>query len=462
METTAPFDAARVWQQALAELQLQMRREDFQTWFHDAQLTSYDGATCLVSAENPFTVEWLGTKCRGPVTRALAGVLGGPVEVHFAVRSAEIGTEPAPLLRLDSTTPGTREPGRAGRRAPEPQRRPAVSPRFTFSNFVVGPSNRLAHAACVAVGEGGPLAPNPLFVYGGVGLGKTHLLHAIGHRAVQDGLEVAYVTSEAFTNEFIDAVSRNRMDAFRSRYRNVDLLLVDDIQFIAGKEQTQEEFFHTFNDVIDAGGHIVLSCDRPPRSLSTLAQRLQSRFSWGLVADIQEPDLETRVAILRAKTLQRGVFVIPENLLEFIAERITGNVRELEGALNRVFAHADLLAMPVDLDLAKSVLQATLPVNSRPGQEPDAIIKSVCRATGISRRTLEGKGRDKHSAHARHIAMYLLREQTDLSLADIGALLGGRDHTTVLHGHAKVAGAMKVDPQVQQSLASVKEILAGR
>jgi chromosomal replication initiator protein len=455
------LDANRIWQQALAELQLQMRREDFQTWFHDAELTSYDGATCFISAENPFTVEWLGSKCRGPVSRALAGVLGGPVEVKFSVRSAESPVDPAPPLLLDSV-PAPRERQRSRPPLRSHPNGPAISPRFNFGNFVVGPSNQLAHAACVAVSEGGPLAPNPLFIYGKVGLGKTHLLHSIGHRGVQDGLEVAYVTSESFTNEFIDAVGRSRMDAFRARYRKVDLLLVDDIQFIAGKEQTQEEFFHTFNAVVDAGGHIVLSCDRPPKLLSTLAERLQSRFSWGLVADIQEPDLETRMAILRSKLAGRQAREIPDDVIAFIAERVAGNVRELEGALNRVFAEAEMLQVAPDMALAVSAMESTLPVPGPQAADPDAMIKAVCRTTGVSRRAIEGKGRDKRSAHARHLAMYLLREQTDLSLADIGQLLGDRDHSTVLHGHAKIATAVATDAALRQTLSAVKDMLTVR
>lgn len=457
---TAPFDTARVWQQALAELQLQMRREDFQTWFHDAQLASIDGGTCLINAENPFTVEWLGSKCKGPVTRALAGVLGNPVEVRFAVRPSDVGDLERPALELAPSTTGPRERRRASAASHMPaSARPAVSPRFTFANFVVGPGNRLAQAGAAAVAEGGPLAPNPLFIYGGVGLGKTHLLHAIGHRAVQDGKEVAYVTSEAFTNEFIDAVGRNRMDAFRARFRKVDVLLVDDIQFLAGKEQTQEEFFHTFNDLIESGGHIVLSCDRAPRSLSTLAQRLQSRFSWGLVADIQPPDLESRIAILRTKLAARNVIDVPDNVVQLLAERATANVRELEGALNRVLAQADLLRVPVDLALAQAALEPTMPAGGRRAADTDAVIKAVCQVSGVARRALEGKGRDKRSAAARQVAMYLLREHSDLSLADIGNLLGGRDHTTVLHGHAKITAALPNDPALRQTLDAVRELL---
>jgi chromosomal replication initiator protein len=458
---TAAFDASRVWQQALAELQLQMRREDFQTWFRDAELTSFDGSTCLISANNPFTVEWLDSRCRGPVARAISGIVGSRVDVRFAVRPTMTAEDEPSALLLDAPQPAVRPRRKSAAEETPPTPRPARSTRFSFSNFVVGPSNRLAHAACAAVAEGGPLAPNPLFIYGPVGVGKTHLLHAIGHRAVQSDQRVAYASSETFTNEFIESVSRNRMDAFRKRFREVDILLIDDVHFLAGKEQTQEEFFHTFNEVVESGGQIVLTSDRPPHALAPLAERLQSRFSWGLIADIQEPELETRLAIIRAKLAERADTAIADEVLAFIAERVTGNGRVLEGALTRILAQAHVLGASVDIALARAALDSAFAA-ARPAVDPDEVIRTVCRATGVTRKVIEGKGRDRRSAAARQLAMYVLREATDLSLAEIGGLLGGRDHSTVLHGHGKVAAALETDAALCQTLAAIKSTLPQR
>ena len=308
VETAAIIDPSRIWQQALRDLEIQMSPADFRTWFADTKLDSSAGPVCVVSIENPLTKGWLETKCRGLVARTLQDLMGRPVDVQFAIRRQPSAPTPALELQAPVNVPkGRRSP--AARSRSQPDR--GGSARFTFDNFVVGAGNRLAHAASVAAAQRAGAAHNPLFIYGGAGLGKTHLLHAIGHYAIDDDLSVVYVSSETFTNEFIEAVSRGRMEAFRERFRQADLLLIDDIQFIAGKEGTQEEFFHTFNAVFESSGQIVLASDRAPRAL-TLAQRLQSRFGWGLVADIQEPDLETRVAILRAKVDGRGGQDVPK------------------------------------------------------------------------------------------------------------------------------------------------------
>jgi chromosomal replication initiator protein len=353
---------------------------------------------------------------------------------------------------------------RSGRRPATPEKNLVISPRYTFDTFVVGSHNQLAHAASVAVAERPGQVHNPLFIYGGVGLGKTHLLHAIAHCGLDRGLEVVYVSSETFTNEFIESISRGRMEEFRAKYRSTNILLIDDIQFIAGKEGTQEEFFHTFNAVHQASGQIVITSDRHPKAITTLEDRLRSRFVWGLMTDIQPPDLETRTAILHAKvadTVRTGRPVaVPSDVLDFIAAKVPSNVRELEGALNRVLAHAALWKTPITLDLAASALQEVLQPVGRVVIDPSVIIKTVCRATAVTRQDLEGKQRDQRVVIPRQIAMYLLRENSDLSLTEIGTLFGGRDHSTVLYSCQKVSTDIDKNDRLRSTVRAVRELLA--
>ncbi|MBI4213690.1 MAG: chromosomal replication initiator protein DnaA [Chloroflexi bacterium] len=459
MDTAAILDSSRLWNQALKDLQIQMSPGDFRMWFADTQLDSSDGPVCVVSIQNPLTKGWLETKCRALVARTLEDLLGRPVQVEFAIRRNQ--SLPVPDLQLQAPLPQARGRRLSAPPSLKPHSDRSVSARFTFDNFVVGPSNRLAYVASLAAARQPGVAHNPLFIYGGAGLGKTHLLHAVGHHAVDDDRRVVYVSSETFTNEFIESVGNRRMEAFRERYRRADLLLIDDVQFIAGKEVTQEEFFHTFNAVFEYSGQIVLASDRAPKAL-TLAQRLRSRFGWGLVADIQEPDLETRIAILRAKLAARDRCDAPIEVLSYIAERMPSNVRDLEGALNRVLAQADLLDAPVNVDLAKMALEHALPAEARRrSTDPEAIIKAVCHVSGMSRRALEGAGRDRRTANSRQLAMYLLREHTALSLSEIGSLLGGRDHTTVLHGHSKMTKRLPVEEPLREAVAAVRRELDG-
>jgi chromosomal replication initiator protein len=458
-------DTRQLWQNALGELQLQMRPEDFRTWFSDTRLLSYDGNTCVVAVENPFNLEWLSTKCAGLVSRTLYGLVGQPVDVQFVVGPPEANSMPAPPPLDLSSQPRRAARGRS-RRASLADTRPAISPRFTFDTFVVGHNNRLAHAASVAVAERPGQVHNPLFIYGGVGLGKTHLLHAIGHYGLDRGLEVVYVSSETFINEFIESISRGKMEEFRAKYRQTNILLIDDIQFIAGKEQTQEEFFHTFNAVYEASGQIVLSSDRHPKAIATLEDRLRSRFVWGLMADIQPPDLETRTAILRAKVNDAArvgsAVLVPTEVLDFIAAKVPSNIRELEGALNRVLAQADLLQTPVTVDLAAGALREIVDAAGHPAIAPEAVIRAVCDATGVSRQEIEGKQRDRRIVVPRQIAMYLLREETGLSLSEVGGLFGGRDHSTVMHSHEKIAADLERDDRLRQKVRAVRDALTSR
>jgi chromosomal replication initiator protein len=456
-------DTRQLWQNTLGELQLQMRPEDFRTWFRNTHLLAYDGDRCIVGTENPFNVEWLSSKCTGLVSRTLQSIIGNPVNVEFVVGRPEPPSPAPPPLRL--SPPPSRRAGRTNRRSqPLEDEGPAISPRYTFDTFVVGSNNGLAHAASISVAERPGQVHNPLFIYGGVGLGKTHLLHAIGHRALARGLEVVYVSSETFMNEFIDSIKQGRMDEFRAKYRRCRVLLIDDIQFLAGKEQTQEEFFHTFNAVYQASGQIVISSDRHPRAITTLEDRLRSRFVWGLMTDIQQPDLETRTAILRRKMAEAkqvgGSGPAPNDVLDFIAQKVPSNIRELEGALNRVLAYADLIHAPVTVELASLALNEMLESAGRRAVAPDAVVRAVCRAMNVSRQDMTTKARDRRVLVPRQIAMYLLREETDLSLSEVGALFGGRDHSTVLHSCEKITTELERNERLRASVRSAREALA--
>jgi chromosomal replication initiator protein len=329
--------------------------------------------------------------------------------------------------------------------------------RYTFNTFVVSANNRLAHAASLAVAENPAHAYNPLFIYGGVGLGKTHLLHALGHAAQERGKSVLYVSAEWFTNELINAIRSQTTEEFRSKYRNNDVLLVDDIQFIAGKERTQEEFFHTFNTLHGAGKQIVISCDRPPKALVALEDRLRSRFGWGLIADVQPPDFETRIAILRTKADGCSV-QLPDEVLTYIGRKIPSNIRELEGALTRVIAHASLMHVPLNLGTAQQALESILTHST--DLSPERIVSAVARHYDLSEEQLTGRSRARAVSVPRQLAMFLIREETSTSLPRIGQILGGRDHTTILHGCEKIGAQIETDEQLRRDWLAIKQVLS--
>ncbi len=337
---------------------------------------------------------------------------------------------------------------------------PRLNPRYTFSTFIVGANSRLAYAASQAVAEASGRSYNPLFLYGGVGLGKTHLLHAIGHSGLEQGLVVLYVSSETFTNDIVNAIRYRTTDEFRAKYRSVDVLLVDDIQFIAGKDSTEEEFFHTFNALHEMNKQIVICSDRPPKAIVSLEERLRSRFEWGLIADIQPPELETRVAILRAKCDMIGREV-PDEVIQFLASRVQSNIRELEGSLNRLLAFTQLQHMPLTLETAKSAL-ANLATDSRARRVSiPEILDAVAEYYRIPIEDLCGKQRDKHTVAPRHIAMYLMRQETDASLLEIGQALGGRDHSTVLHGCEKISREVNDNTTMRKEVLAIRQQLLG-
>jgi chromosomal replication initiator protein len=441
--------ADQIWQAALGELQLQMTKATFDTWVKNTHVISYEDGTFIIGVHNAFTKDWLENRLLTTIKRTLVGIVGRSVEVKFAVWTKEPPESDEALPLWQTTAPLPDES--SANHSPT-----MLNPRYTFDTFVVGSSNRLAHAASLAVAERPAEAYNPLFVYGGVGLGKTHLLHAIGHMSQQRCGEVLYVSSETFTNDLINSIRNHTTEEFRERYRNIDVLLVDDIQFIAGKESTQEEFFHTFNTLHSANKQIVISSDRAPKAILTLEERLCSRFEWGLIADIQPPDLETRIAILRFKAEQQ-VMPVPDEVIDLIAHRIQSNIRELEGALNRLIAHASLMRCPLTVAVASNALQDFGPA---PGSlSTDQIIETVAQFYNLETKDLVGRRRNKDIVTARHMAMYLAREETDASLPQIGRALGGRDHTTVLHGYEKIRAQVEEDDRVRREMLTVRELL---
>ncbi len=421
------MNAEQAWQTVLAQLQMDMPRASYDTWVRDTRPVGYENGMLTVSVRNAYARDWLDSRLAVTVNKLLIDTLNSKVSVKFIVSQTE---EIASPLDIESA------PASIEITPPEPKpRHVTLNPRYTFDTYVVGSGNRLAHAACQAVAEKPARAYNPLFLYGGVGLGKTHLLHAIGNTCHASGLNVLYVSSEEFTNDLIAAIRTHTTQAFREKYRSADVLLIDDIQFIAGKESTQEEFFHTFNTLHGQDKQIIVSSDRPPKSMVTLEERLRSRFEWGLTADIQAPDLETRLAILRSKAERTGR-LISDEILETVAKRVQSNIRELEGALNRIIAYADLSGASLTPNLVEVALADLMP--SRGDIGADTIVTEVADYYKLTVEKLLGRDRTKEVAHPRQIAMYLLREEAKISFPQIGEVLGGRDHSTVMSAIEKI------------------------
>jgi chromosomal replication initiator protein len=440
---------------------MEMPRASFDTWVRNTRPVSYQNRTLTIGVHNAYARDWLESRLASTVSRLLVGIMNDSVAVNFIVNGNPKEAEAEETLQLaDELEPsGLATPERIVVTEEPPARNPSLNPRYLFETYVVGSGNRLAHAACLAVAEKPARAYNPVFLYGGVGLGKTHLLHAIGNACHQRGLNVLYVSSEEFTNDMINAIRTHTNQAFRDKYRSADVLLVDDIQFIAGKESTQEEFFHTFNTLHGQDKQIIVSSDRPPKSLVTLDERLRSRFEWGLTADIQPPDFETRLAILRSKA-ERTARQVPDEILETIARRVQSNIRELEGALNRILAFADLSGAPLTSSLVELALADLLP--QRSDVPPDKIIELVAREWHTTPEALLGRDRSQKIAQPRQVAMYLLRKETDASLPQIGDLLGGRDHTTVMYAIEKISNQIETKTDLRKRVANVKQQLYGQ
>ncbi len=442
------MDTTRAWQTVLGQLEMEMPRASYDTWVRDTKPMSYENGLFTIGVRNAYARDWLESRLATTVSRILIGVMNRTVDVDFVVSQAEraeVVEDQHASSNADESDSPVQKLAHAN-----------LNSNYTFDNFVVGSGNRLAHAAAQAVAEKPAKAYNPLFLYGGVGLGKTHLLHAIGNACVMRGLNVLYVSSEEFTNDLINAIRTQKTPAFREKYRTADVLLVDDIQFIAGKESTQEEFFHTFNTLHGQNKQIIVSSDRLPKSMATLEERLRSRFEWGLTADIQAPDLETRQAILRYKAEESG-YHVPDEILEVIANRIQSNIRELEGALNRVVAFAELSGTLITTELAETALADLLPQIIE--IQPQSVLSVVAKEYKLTPDRLISRDRSRAVALPRQVAMYLMRQEIDISLPQIGKEIGGRDHSTVMYAIDKIADSIERDEPLRRRILQIRQKL---
>mgnify|MGYP001597697134 CR=1 FL=1 len=461
------MDLQVLWQSTLGEIELTLSKANFTTWFRNTFITSFEDGRIMIAVPNTFTKSWLERKYHDSIAKALRSACQQPIrEVRYRVEVRN--TTLLPIEHLTENPQGMASAGemaetsQADTNSPENVRgrELGLNPRYTFPQFVVGKNNELAHAACMAVSAKPGLAYNPLFIYGGAGMGKTHLLQAIGHHVCQDFTEakVCYVTCERFTNEFIQALRSGAVNDFKDRYRTVDLLLIDDIQFLTGKEGTQEEFFHTFNTLHQNSKQIVIASDRPPKDIQTLESRLQSRFEWGMMVDITKPDFETRVAILQAKAREKN-YPLSTELLHTIAGAIQSNIRELEGALNKIVAYHQFKNIQATSASVQPLLQSFTPTITKRTVSPRFLIEVVITHYDITMEQVLGKSREQRFALPRQIAMYLLREETKCSFPTIGDHLGGRDHTTAMHACGKIAQLVQNDPQTKQDLTLIRERL---
>ncbi|MBA7482621.1 Chromosomal replication initiator protein DnaA [subsurface metagenome] len=431
-----------VWEELLSKLEKKLKPQNFKTWFKPTQLYSATSEKLTIMVPNDFFKKWLDRYYMGMIRREIAKISGHEMEVDFILPPKYSNIKKRKNVSLKKKRSVSR-----------------LNHKFHFNSFVVGNNNRLAHAAALAVAQSPARAYNPLFIYGKVGLGKTHLLQAIGHYITENSeLTFTYLSSEQFTNELINAIRDDKTTAFRRRYRNTDVLMVDDIHFLAGKERTQEEFFHTFNALHEAHKQIVLSSDRSPIEIPTLEKRLQSRFEWGLIADIQSPDLETRIAILKKKAEIENM-ELPDEVATFIAERIKTNIRKLEGCLVRITAHSSLFKEKIDMNSVKEILKGILPEEKPRPITVELVQKTVSKYYKIKESTIKGKKRSRSIAFPRQIAMYLCRELTEDSFPEIGAKFGGKDHTTVMYAYRKIVEQAKKDEVLSNELKELENIL---
>jgi len=441
-----------LWNQSLSKMEKKISKPSFETWLKSTKAYMLQGDILTVTAPNEFARDWLEERYSHLISEVLLELTGEELEVKFIIPSNQEDDE------FIVPAPGKKR--KKNEHAQNDFNQSMLNTKNTFDTFVIGSGNRFAHAASLAVAEAPAKAYNPLFIYGGVGLGKTHLMHAIGHYVLEHNprAKVVYLSSEKFTNEFINSIRDNKAGEFRDKYRSVDVLLIDDIQFLAGKEQTQEEFFHTFNALHEESKQIVISSDRPPKEIPTLEDRLRSRFEWGLITDITPPDLETRIAILRKKAKAEGLD-IPNEAMLYIANQIDSNIRELEGALIRVVAYSSLINKDINADLAAEALKDIIPSSKPRIITILDIQKTVGQHYSIRLEDFKAKKRTKTVAFPRQIAMYLSRELTDFSLPKIGDEFGGRDHTTVIHAHEKISKLLQTDSQLQRQVKEIQEQL---
>ncbi len=440
-----PPEIKSFWQQVLEGLEKDINRQSYDQWLKPLKPVAYHNNTLMIEVPNHFSRDWLQERYEPYIKQDFEKISGQEVALRF-ILSCEVPEIEEQFARQTAQTKSSSND------------LTILNPKYTFDSFVIGNSNHFAHAAAFAVADTPVITYNPLFLYGGVGLGKTHLMHAIGHHVFRNSTNhynIAYVTSEKFTNDLINAIKDDKTPQFRSKYRNIDILLIDDIQFLAGKERTQEEFFHTFNSLYEDHKQIVISSDRPPKDIPTLEERLRSRFEWGLIADIQPPDLETRIAILRKKTQEFDESIVPDETVTWIANRIQSNIRELEGAFVRISAFASLTGTTVTPEKAAEILKDILPPH-KPRQITCSLIQQiVTEYFNLRPEELKAKKRTRAVAYPRQIAMYLTRELTDMSLPKIGEEFGGRDHTTVIHGCEKINQEINKDTSLQEMVNEI-------
>lgn len=445
------MDKKKIWQTALGELEIVLSKANFTTWFKDTFILTIENGVITIAVPNSFTEEWLRNKFHEQIKTTLIKFIPNLKELYYKITTLETPEiEMSPVQEAITNTKQEEGPTAEG----------SINPKYTFETYIVGNSNRLAHATSLAVAESPGNKHNPLFIYGGVGLGKTHLIQAIGHVLKRRNVKkkIIYAPCEKFANEFIDAIQNRKMDSFKKAYRNSDLLLIDDIQFLAGKESTQEEFFHTFNALYQTNRQIVLTSDRPPQTLSNMANRLTSRFAGGMVADIKPPDLEMRQAILQSKCEEKKFF-LDDNIIKYIAENIQSNIRELEGALNKIITHCELYGISPSQDKVGKILDEMVSSNKIHCLTPDKIFKIIIDFFSLKKEDLLGQRRQKELVYPRQISMYLLRREMNYSYPMIGRALGGKDHTTIIHGVKKIEKELTKNSQIQREIALIKERL---
>ncbi len=443
--------AKEIWEAALGELQLQVNKPNYDTWLKDTTGVSYRGDIFVVGVPNVFVAEWLKNRLYSLIKRTVSSITGKALQIEFEIRPPIAGAHSPPTYQSDGGT---------STKLREPITAPKLNPKYTFDTFIAGESNRLAYAGALDVSEAPGQRYNPLFVYGDTGTGKTHLLHAIGNAVKDKGLQTLLISAEQFTNQFVVAIKNNSVHDFQLKFRSADVLLIDDIQFLSGKVQTQECLVHIFNDLYADNRQIVFTGDQPPQAITSIATKLRSRLESGLVAYISPPDMETRLAILQAMSNHLGMS-IPSEVLYFLATQFQHNVRELQGALNRVASYAKLSSSRLDMQLAKEAL-ADITSKGSPRSivpAPKLIINTVASYYGINPGALMTRQRDKKTNQARQVVMYLLRYHNHCSLAEIGRILGNRDHTTILHGCEKIAAEIKVNPQLNETIKEIQHTL---
>ena len=448
-----------IWQAVLAEFELKVSKANFTTWFRSTGIGQYNAGQVIICVPNTFTKSWLEKKYNSDIVKILERVTGKPIKkVEYKVENVKNIEEKECTLHQEPIVSSIDTPIYSS--AKPLGNKFGLNIKYTFETFIVGKGSELAHAAAQASANRPGEAYNPLFIYGGVGLGKTHLPQAIGHKMLENNpqTKILYVSSEKFTNEFVMSVKEGRAKEFKDRYRNVDLLLIDDIQFIGGKEQTQEEFFHTFNELHQQGKQVVLSSDRPPKAIPALEDRLRSRFEWGMIADIAAPDLETRVAILKAKA-QEKKFNLADDLIQLVAATVQSNIRELEGALNKIIAYHELKNSEPTKESIKSVLSSFEAQSMKRSLTPKELISVISEFYDVAIEDIIGKSREKRLSNPRQIIMYLLREELKMSYPAIGTELGGRDHTTAMHAHTKIQNEIENDAKLKQELEAIKQRL---